>query len=94
MYTKINETFDKNKEARNIEKHGFSLLVGVAVFLDEKAVIEESIRKNEIRTTVIGMTEFGVLFVVFVERIENELCLISVRKANRKERIKYVKNNL
>lgn len=87
-------TFDKDKEAKNIEKHGFSLLVGVAVFLDEKAVIEESIRKNEVRTTAIGMTEQGVLFVVFIERFKNELRLISVRKANKKERIKYVKNNL
>lgn len=87
-------TFDKDKEAKNIEKHGFSLLVGVAVFLDEKAVIEESIRNNEVRTTAIGMTEQGVLFVVFIERVENELRLISVRKANKKERIKYVKNNL
>jgi uncharacterized DUF497 family protein len=87
-------TFDKNKEAKNIEKHGISLLVGVAVFLDEKAVIEESIRSNEVRTTAIGMTELGVLFVVFIERIENEFRLISVRKANKKERIKYVQNNL
>lgn len=87
-------TFDKDKEAKNIEKHGFSLLVGVAVFLDEKAVIEESIRKNEVRTTAIGMTEQGVLFVVFIERFKNELRFISVRKANKKERIKYVKNNL
>jgi uncharacterized DUF497 family protein len=87
-------TFDKDKEAKNIKKHGFSLLVGVAVFLDKKAVIEESIRNNEVRTTAIGMTEQGVLFVVFIEKIENELRLISVRKANKKERIKYVKNNL
>lgn len=50
-------TFDKDKEAINIEKHGFSLMVGIAVFLDENAVIEESIRNNEVRTTAIGMTE-------------------------------------
>jgi uncharacterized DUF497 family protein len=69
-------TFDNDKEAKNIEKHGFSLLVGVSVFLDEKAVIEESIRNSEVRTTAIGMTEQGILFVVFIERFKNELRLL------------------
>ena len=85
---------DKNKE--NIKRHGLSFQEAVLVFIDPYLVI----RYDETHSTVGEMRWKGIgvvgndllLAVVFKEDTENELRLISARKASKKEKEDYREN--
>lgn len=73
--------WDISKATSNKSKHGISFADTFAVFEDPNAVTIEDFRKDEQRFVTIGMDAFGrVLVVVYTWRDEN-IRIISARKA-------------
>jgi uncharacterized DUF497 family protein len=82
--------FDPKKNRVNIAKHGVSLSEGDGVLLDPLAItVEDSSVQGEVRYVTIGMNSFGSLMVVVWTEREDNLRLISARKAEPKERRAY-----
>ena len=87
----INITFDPAKDAANRTKHGISMTD--ADMLDwDTALIEEDDRHDygEARMLGIGYIGLRLHFVVFVER-DGIKRIISLRKANPREYLRYAK---
>jgi uncharacterized DUF497 family protein len=77
--------WDKLKAKENKVKHGISFSDTFAVFEDPNALTFEDSLRNEQRFITIGMDAFGrVLVVVYTWREEN-IRIISARKAVRYE---------
>jgi uncharacterized DUF497 family protein len=77
--------WDKSKAIDNKSKHGISFPVKFAVFEDPNSVTLEDFSKDEQRYVTIGMDAFGrILMVVYTGRDEN-IRIISARKAVRYE---------
>jgi len=77
--------WDKSKAKENQSKHGISFADTFAVFENPNAVTLEDFRKDEQRYATIGMDAFGrILVVVYTWREEN-IRIISARKAVRYE---------
>lgn len=77
--------WDESKANDNKSKHGISFADTFAVFDDPNAVTLEDSRKGEQRYVTIGMDAFGrILVVVYTWREEN-IRIISARKAVRYE---------
>ncbi|MBQ4235204.1 MAG: BrnT family toxin [Treponema sp.] len=87
--------WDLEKEKINIEKHnGISFRMASKVFLDRHAIIKydgQHSSLDEDRWNVIGMVE-DVLFVVFTERGEDNIRIISARIAEQEEIDEYYRN--
>ena len=84
--------FDPKKNAANIRKHGASLSEGDGVLNDPFALtIEDESGEGEQRFVTIGMNAFGSLMVVVHTPRHGGSRLISVRKADPKERRNYEK---
>lgn len=84
--------WDKNKAESNLKKHHISFDLAITVFDDPNALLAEDSKHstNEKREWIIGLSDKGVLVVVFTKRVNGTVYrLISARKANRKERILY-----
>jgi uncharacterized DUF497 family protein len=82
--------FDPRKNAVNISKHGVSLSEGDGVLLDPLAItVEDESSEGEKRQVTIGMNSFGALMVVVWTERGDDVRLISVRKAEPKERRSY-----
>ena len=81
---------DKNRE--NLEKHGISfeeasnLLLGAA---DSMEVFDAAHSEEEDRYVAIGPIVRGLIVVVFTERDEETVRIISAREATRRERRRY-----
>ena len=85
--------FDPKKDAANLKKHGESLSEGDGVLNDPLALtIEDDRAEGEQRFVTIGMNAFGSLMVVVHTHRGNRSRIISVRKADPKERRHYEKN--
>ena len=77
--------WDKSKAIDNKFKHGISFSDTFAVFEDPNSVTIGDFRKDEQRYVTIGMDAFGrILVVVYTWRDEN-IRIISARKAVRYE---------
>ena len=88
--------WDDNKNNKNIKKHGISFEEASSVFQDEEALIiaDESHSKNEERFILIGFSFKANLLVVchcYREK-DSVIRIISARKADKKERQKYIEN--
>ena len=84
--------FDPRKDAANIKKHGVSLSEGDGVLNDPLALtVEDEAVEGEQRFVTIGMNAFGLLMVVVHTPQGSGSRLISVRKADPKERRNYEK---
>jgi len=84
--------FDPNKDAANVKKHGVSLSEGDGVLNDPLALtVEDDLAAGEQRFVTIGMNAFGSLMVVVHAHRGSESRIISVRKADPKERRNYEK---
>ena len=85
--------WDKSKNKRNVKKHGISFERAIGVWLDEKRIVRYDPEHSfsEDRWIVIGMAE-TLLFVVFVEKNDDIVRLISARRADSDERKEYYKN--
>ena len=82
--------WDEDKAAANIRKHGISFETAGRVFQDDSRIeIFDSLHSNdENRMLAIGMVD-EILSVVYTERHEQTIRLISARKATKKERSMY-----
>ncbi|MGP1577651.1 MAG: BrnT family toxin [Treponema sp.] len=87
--------WDENKNRINREIHdGISFEYAARVFLDSKRIemIDEThANGSEERYNVIGCVE-RVLFVVYTERGDNNIRIISARRATPKEEKLYYEN--
>ena len=81
--------WDKRKSAINPTKHGVDFADAVMVLYDEFAITIPDESETEERFVTIGMDALGrILVVVYTWRDEN-IRLISARKATSKERKQY-----
>ena len=80
--------WDANKASANFVKHTVTFDEATEVFFDPNAVegVDTLHSDNETRLFVIGFSTRRLLFVVFVETVQDALRLISARKANKRER--------
>jgi len=84
--------FDPKKDAANLKKHGVSLSDGDGVLNDPLAItVEDDSVEGEQRFVTIGMNVFGSLMVVVYTPRGDKVRIISVRKADPKERRAYEK---
>ena len=84
--------WDRSKNEKNILKHGIDFRAAARVFDDPRFIVNEDDRHDygETRYQIIGAVDpHGVLLVVYTERHENKVRIISARKANKKERHLY-----
>ena len=82
--------WDLKKAAANIRNHGIEFSHGATVLDDPMAVTIEDTRHGERRFVTIGSDILGrVLVVVYAYSGEEEIRLISARKAAPKERRAY-----
>jgi len=88
----VSADFDPKKDAANVKKHGVSLSEGDGVLNDPLAItVEDDSAEGERRFVTIGMNVFGSLMVVVHSSRGEEVRIISVRKADPKERRNYEK---
>jgi len=90
---KIKFDWDSSKSASNIKKHGISFDLAITVFDDPQALIapdEKHSTPSDVREWIIGLSDKGVLVVIFTKRLSGRMYrLISARKANKRERKLY-----
>ena len=85
-------TFDPKKNLLNIRRHRVSLTEGDGVLNDPLALtIEDDDAEGEQRFVSIGMNTFGDLMVIVYTHRGEDFRLISVRRAEPKERRAYEK---
>jgi uncharacterized DUF497 family protein len=93
----MNLTFDPSKDAKNLEKHGLSLVMAEALEWDTLECKPDTRRDyGEQRQIGFAITGDRLYCVVFVDRPEDaptERRIISLRKANNREVKQYVANN-
>jgi len=77
--------WDESKDINNKSKHGISFADTFAVFEDPNAVTIEDFQKDEQRYITIGMDAFGRLLVVVYTWREENIRIISARRAVRYE---------
>ena len=84
--------FDPKKDAANFKKHGVSLSEGDGVLNDPLALtVEDAAAEGEQRFVTIGINAFGSLMVVVHTPRGKGTRVISVRKADPRERRNYEK---
>ena len=81
--------WDNDKAATNLNKHGIDFADAVSVFSDDLAVTIIDERFNEERFITIGIDAFSRVLVVVYTWRDEEIRLISARKATRLERTQY-----
>jgi uncharacterized DUF497 family protein len=86
----VSPEFDPRKNEANIAKHGVSLSEADGVLLDPLALtIEDDSAEGEARYVTIGMNSLSSLMVVVWVQRDNDVRLISARRAEPKERRSY-----
>lgn len=88
MYFVLNGiTFVWNDEKARINPINHDGVTFQQVFFDPLLVVVDASCNNEARDAVIGLgRRWNLLYVVFVERENDSIRIISARKATRKER--------
>jgi len=81
--------WDKDKAAANLRKHNVDFADAVTVFSDDLAITITDERFDEERFITIGMDAFGRVLVVVYTWRNDEIRLISARKATRYEQQQY-----
>lgn len=84
-------TYDPAKDAANVEKHGVTLALAAKLEWDS-ALVWPDTRQNygEPRQSALALLGARVYFVAFVDRADGRR-IISLRKANDREEIRYAK---
>ena len=78
--------WDPAKAARNLREHGIAFEEAITVFDDDRAIVEVDPNPDEARFKVIGMAAAGrVLAVIYTERGEDRVRIISAWKATKHE---------
>jgi uncharacterized protein len=87
----ITFVWNADKAQTNPQKHdGVTFQQAAEAFFDPLLVVVEASRNEEARDAVIGLDKrWNLLFVVYIERDNDIIRLISARKATRQEREYY-----
>ena len=87
----ITFVWNDQKAAANPLKHdGITFSQAAEAFFDPLLVVVDASRNDEARDAVIALDkQWNLLFVVFVEREDDYIRIVSARKATRKEREYY-----
>ena len=88
-YTTPMVEWDLDKAAGNLKKHGIDLADAETVLRDEMALTMRDAESEEERFVTLGMDALGRLLVVVYTWRDEEIRLISARKAERAERRQY-----
>ncbi len=88
-YTARVEPWDPEKAAENLRKHRVDFADAETALRDEMALTMRDDDPDEERFVALGMDALGRLLVVVYEWREDDVRLISARKANRSERRQY-----
>ena len=95
-FQNIRITWDKNKNASNLQKHGIRFEEAYAVFLDERRIERvDTTSEHEERWRTIGITKGAVLLLVVHTLNENGtqyIRIISARRATKSEEEQYYDN--
>ena len=88
--------WDANKALTNFAKHGVSFREAKEVFFDPNAIegYDTLHSTHEARFFIIGFSSRRLLFVVYAERPNNIVRVISARKANQSERKIYERRRI
>ena len=81
--------WDRNKAATNLNKHGIDFADAVSVFSDELAITIFDDRFEEERFVTVGVDIFNRILVVVYTMRDDQIRLISARKATLTERRQY-----
>ena len=93
----MNFSWDENKAASNLEKHGISFDEAMLVFADPFLLMnQDRIEAGEVRWQSIGEIE-GIAVVLVAHTWHDDdgeeyIRIISARPADKKEKIRYEKN--
>jgi len=77
------------KNQINVLKHGISFVDVCGIFTDPMALTLEQTVKDELWHITLAMNSYDKLLVVVYVRRENNIRIISARKANRWEKKQY-----
>lgn len=89
-YRNVAFEWDADKAAANLVKHGIAFEVACQVFFDPFRRLVDAAIDDESRDAIIGYTESqSLLTVVHVARHEEEIRIISARRASKEERRLY-----
>lgn len=78
--------WDDNKNAINKSKHKIDFRDALAIFFDDHAVVRlDYNHHNEERMHICGKSRVGILLVVYTELVEDNINIISARKAEKIE---------
>lgn len=85
--------WDERKNKTNIRKHGISFKDVIEVFDYPMVVaLDDSVEYGESRWMGIGVMQPHIIVVVYTERIDDVIRIISARKANKREVGYYAEN--
>jgi uncharacterized DUF497 family protein len=90
-YNVMRYQWDKKKAASNFRKHGVYFADAVSVFSDEQALTIEDDCPEERRWVTLGRDLFGRILVVIYGWRDDEIRIISARKASPSECRQYGK---
>ena len=84
-------TWDANKAASNLEKHGVSFEEASTAFGDPLSITvdDPNHSEDETRFVLVGLTFEGKLVIVVHVELEDSIRIISAREATRRERNDY-----
>lgn len=77
--------WDPVKAVRNQRKHNIAFEDAIDVFDDPWSVVEDDPDPDEERFKIVGMMAGSLLTVIYAERGEDTIRIISARKASRHE---------
>jgi uncharacterized protein len=77
--------WDPDKAARNLHKHGIAFQDAIDVFDDPSAVVEEDPDPDEERFKIVGVAQGSAIAVIYAERSNDRIRIISARKASKHE---------
>lgn len=81
--------WDPRKAASNLEKHGVDFADAVAVFEDPRALTMPDHHLDEERFVTLALDSLGRVLVVSWTPRDDDIRMISARKATRRERRQY-----
>lgn len=81
--------WNRDKAAANFRKHGIDFADAVSIFSDDLAITIPDERFDEERFVTIGVDAFGRVLVVVYTMRDDEIRIVSARKATRQERQQY-----
>ena len=85
--------WDEDKRQTNLRKHGLDFARAVEVFGSPMVTFEDRREEyGEQRMIGLGMLEANVIVVVYVEILEDEIRILSMRQAERHEKDLYYQN--